>query len=303
MIKVENGLASDRAAEQAVRVTEVEKLLHSLRGERAVFVPNPGNAGDSFLACVTYQLFTKLGLTYEPGNLSEVYPDRVVICGGGGNLVRPYRDVADFLERNMGRWRQLVILPHTIRAYEETLSRLDFNSFVFCRERPSFEFVTRVAPRARTFLSQDIAFTCDFAKIRRQANDRSLSALNILYRVKRFLNVGGYQAANVRRKFGVLNAFRTDVERTTIDIPCSNIDLSIAFGTGDMSPAGSLHTTSRLIKFIDQFHTIRTNRLHVGIMSAMLGKEVHLYDNSYGKNRDVFIHSMRDRFPNVQWQS
>jgi hypothetical protein len=41
--------------------------------------------------------------------------------------------------------------------------------------------------------------------------------------------------------------------------------------------------------------------LHIGIMSAMLGKQVLFSDNSYGKNADVFVHSMCGRFSNVQW--
>ena len=99
----------------------------------------------------------------------------------------------------------------------------------------------------------------------------------------------------------VLNAFRTDVEKTTIDIPKSNIDLSQVFAADDMSPASSLHATYWMMRFINGFEIVRTNRLHIGIMSAMLGKQVDLLDNSYGKIRDVFNHSLRDQFPNVQW--
>jgi exopolysaccharide biosynthesis predicted pyruvyltransferase EpsI len=100
----------------------------------------------------------------------------------------------------------------------------------------------------------------------------------------------------------VLQALRTDVEETAIDVPPLNIDLSHAFAADDMSPASSLYATYWMMRFIDRFKTVRTNRLHIAIMSAMLDKQVCLLDNSYGKVRDVFNHSLRDQFPNVQWQ-
>ena len=56
------------------------------------------------------------------------------------------------------------------------------------------------------------------------------------------------------------------------------------------------------MRFISKFKTVRTNRLHIGIMSAMLGRQVDLFDNSYGKIRDVFDYSLREQFPNVRWQ-
>ena len=38
-------------------------------------------------------------------------------------------------------------------------------------------------------------------------------------------------------------------------------------------------------------------------MSALLGKTLHLYDNAYGKNHDVFSHSVAGRFSNVHWHA
>jgi exopolysaccharide biosynthesis predicted pyruvyltransferase EpsI len=36
-----------------------------------------------------------------------------------------------------------------------------------------------------------------------------------------------------------------------------------------------------------------TNRLHIGIAGVLLGKRVQLYDNSYGKIRDVYQSSLK----------
>jgi exopolysaccharide biosynthesis predicted pyruvyltransferase EpsI len=283
--------------------SDLENLLRSIRNRDVVYVPNDGNAGDSFIAHATYQLFDRVGLSFQPGNLSGIYPRRVVICGGGGNLLMPYPNMVGFLRRNMGQWQQLVILPHTIRSYEDTLQQFGSNCFVFCREKPSFEFAGSNSPRANVFLSHDLALSCDFTETRRQIVHRSRSDLLdrvlLVRNAKRLLRNVSHGLMNLGER-QVLNAFRTDVEKTAVDIPKSNIDLSQVFAADNMSPTSSLHATYWMMRFIDRFKVVRTNRLHIGIMSAMLGKQVDLLDNSYGKIRDVFNHSLRE-FPNVQW--
>ena len=57
-----------------------------------------------------------------------------------------------------------------------------------------------------------------------------------------------------------------------------------------------------LLRAIDQFASVRTDRLHVAIAAAMLGKTVELYDNSYYKNRAVFDFSLSSLL-NVRFKS
>ena len=286
-------------------LSDLENLLRSIRNQDVVYVPNSGNVGDSFIAHATYQLFGRVGLNFQLGNLSGTYPRRTIICGGGGNLVAPYPNMVDFLRRNMGQWQQLVILPHTIRSYEDTLQQFGSNCIVFCRERPSFDFVASNSSQATVLLSHDLALSCDFTETKRQIADRWASDLLdrvlLIRNSKRLVRSVNYWLVNLGRK-QVLNSLRTDVEKTTVDIPGSNIDLSHAFAADDMSSASSLYATYWTMRFINGFEIVRTNRLHIGIMSAMLGKQVHLFDNSYGKIRDVFDHSLRDQFSNVQWR-
>jgi exopolysaccharide biosynthesis predicted pyruvyltransferase EpsI len=42
-----------------------------------------------------------------------------------------------------------------------------------------------------------------------------------------------------------------------------------------------------------------TDRLHVAIASSLMGKEVHLYAGSYFKNKEVFLSTLKEYFPNV----
>lgn len=62
------------------------------------------------------------------------------------------------------------------------------------------------------------------------------------------------------------------------------------------------HRAADMLPENDCYGEIRTNRLHVGIVGALLGKRVVLHDNSYGKNRAVWEHSLAGRFPDVEWR-
>ena len=92
------------------------------------------------------------------------------------------------------------------------------------------------------------------------------------------------------------------MEKTDLDIPTSNLDVSNVFWTdNDMSPFHSHEATYRLLRFIDSFKTVHTNRLHICIPSLLLRKNVHFYDNSYGKNAAVFEFSLKSRFSALTW--
>ncbi len=59
----------------------------------------------------------------------------------------------------------------------------------------------------------------------------------------------------------------------------------------DVSMEGSL---SDFVSWVANAETVYTDRLHVAIASAILGKDVSLYGNRYHKNRGVWEYSLRD---------
>lgn len=89
-----------------------------------------------------------------------------------------------------------------------------------------------------------------------------------------------------------LIAFRRDKERSVGAInPDRNWDLSL-LGTAETNYV-------ELLRIVDRFDNIFTDRLHIGIAGAMLGKEVCLYDGNYGKNEAVYRASLQSQFPKV----
>lgn len=68
----------------------------------------------------------------------------------------------------------------------------------------------------------------------------------------------------------------------------------------DISKEGRAHTpVKRFLREISRYETIYTNRLHVCIGAALLGRRVHFFPNDYFKNEMVFEASMKPNYPNV----
>jgi len=61
--------------------------------------------------------------------------------------------------------------------------------------------------------------------------------------------------------------------------------------TRDISMEGSL---TDFVSWVANAETVYTDRLHVAILSSILGKDVTLFDNIYHKNRGVWEYSLRD---------
>lgn len=296
----------------------IEQFLTQFRDDTVHYIPNPGNAGDSVIAAATYQAFARVGLNYEIPNPFRVsLKDKVVIYGGGGNLIGTTtysHRVISSLHRHASR---LVILPQTIKSNDALLNSFGDNVDVICRERISYEYATQAAPRARVHLMDDMAINLDPAAIPEisQLQNPYLRKLNFAFR-KMFTKRNVPMYSNVVRATHLcqtisqhshlfqdaqLWCLRTDTERTNIEIPKNNVDLSEIFQFGVEDRDCAYRATRAVIDFLSRFKTVNTNRLHMAITSALLGLDVNFYPNSYYKCREVYNYSLRDRFKNVKW--
>ena len=101
-----------------------------------------------------------------------------------------------------------------------------------------------------------------------------------------YLDVDKYK--NIIGK-GECNVFRTDKEKTSIKIPNNNVDISLKL-IDDKKDIKEMAIS--MIEYISEYDTINTNRLHVAIVSSLLGKNVNFYRNSYYKNKEMFEYSL-----------
>lgn len=282
---------------------QLVQVLAQFRGEEVIFVPNPGNAGDSFINAATYQLFDELNVQYQVGEPSRIYPGRVVIYGGGGNLVGEYSNAISLIANNHAHAKALVVLPHTIGAFADVLATLGPTCYLFCREKRSYAFVSEAVTAAQVFLSHDLALGADLKRIRHAATQAGEGVIPRFDRQRLRLDLIAWRhMLRTGLRFTSLSAFRTDVEKTAVSIPPDNFDASAIFATRDLSPDACMRTTATLIRFLERYQQVRTNRLHICIMSLMLGKRVEFHPNSYYKNEAIYEHSLRRQFPFLEWK-
>lgn len=272
-----------------------------------VYCPNPGNAGDALIAQATFQAFQACGIQYKVINPQEFIPQgQVVVYGGGGNLCRYYEDARAFIQRIQPVARKLIILPHTIEGNEDLLAALGNHVDIICREVVSYQHVQRHSSQANVFLTDDMAFALQIkgvlqARLRRPWHVTPALSLPGAPRkdadaMRRYL----YTRCVVSRT-GVLYAFRTDCEATTKQLPKHNYDLSVAFAYGTTATYPVLLACVHLLRLVGACRQLRTDRLHIAIAGALLGREVLLYPNNYYKNQAIYDFSMKERFPNVHW--
>lgn len=307
-------------AERRDGTMQLKAFLSELRGRRVYYCPNPGNGGDSLIALGAYRLFDELDIRYQTVEWDEEVDlaDEVVIYAGGGNLVGIYPQARTFVQRHHRHAERLILLPCTVRKNEDLLGELGPNVDVICRERYSYDHVREAAPGAHVHVMDDVALSLNarrvleadapqlwsvllksaFAEVRGSQNADTVALRTLARCLKERVRSGtGWRPPGGR----VLHAFRTDREQTGVVLPDDNVDISRLFAFGTHTEAVARYATHAFLAYIDRYEEVRTNRLHVCIGAALLGKEVRFYPNSYFKNEAVYEFSLRDRFPNVRW--
>ncbi len=292
-------------------------LSAELAGQAFDYIPNPGNAGDSLIAAATYQLFARLGLTYRtPARRGYNASGRVLVYGGGGNLVGPATYSARLLARHHRDAARIIVLSHTIKDIDPLLDAFGDKVTLICRERVSFDYVRQSGTKAQALLAHDLAFGLDRARLAPLGGIGAAAGFAAGYAVKRVLGQRPPpQASAVLRLLrravsprpphvtadGTLYAFRRDGEAGGHAIPPGNIDLSahFEFGVGPRPIADS--AAAAVFTVLDRAEAIHTDRLHMAVAGALAGIKVHFYPNSYYKCRAVYEQSMKGRFDHVVW--
>ena len=262
---------------------EIDKFLELYKNvKNIIFVPNPGNAGDCIIAYSTIKIFDKLNIQYTIGNYKNIYSNETIFYGGGGNLIGIYNNCKTFLNNNMDLSlnNQIIILPHTIKSEDLLLSNMNNNIKIICREYTSYNYVKEHFKfyEKNLYLSHDMVFYLD------------IPSLKIL--------------ENSKCSHNVLNCFRNDKEKTNINIPDDNKDLSLLLNTINSTKDYFIIEKISLafIKEIYKYNIINTNRLHVAIVGSLLNKKVNFYSNNYYKNESVYKLSISNKYKLTTFQ-
>ncbi|MEL6768987.1 MAG: polysaccharide pyruvyl transferase family protein [Pseudomonadota bacterium] len=250
------------------------------------YVNFQGNAGDALIADGTRQFFAAHGLSFTEHDIEVPLEDgAAVVMGGGGNFIPLYDHVARFLADGVERLGPMVLLPSTVRGNEALLARLPAQCLILCRDLESYTHCRAHLGAAELALCPDMAFAWEAG-----AHDAAFSEMlpralmqPYSWRFAAKSARAFWQARQVRRAGGRLSAFRTDAEATGRRLPDGNRDLSELFRPRDVGPLTAPLAVQALCRFIAPFDEVETNRLHIAVLAAHLGKRVFASDNNYGK--------------------
>ncbi len=276
----------DRLDPRWMRRYQVTEVLKEFSNKSVFYFPNPGNAGDSLISVATMQLFKRLNITFKPVGLDAKVEGQVVILGGGGNFIPLYTAIRTALERFSGKAKRIILLPHTIRGNEDVIAFLPSNAILMCRDAESYQHVLNINPKCEVMLTHDMAFHLDTEELYANIPDPDHYQQNYTEKLQ-LNNLTPRDLAQKPESY----FFRRDTESTGRH-PTTDLDLSAAFTFGVWPRKAELASWC-FLEAIRTSQSVATDRLHVAIASALLGKPCRLHDNSYGKNRVVFQHSLR----------
>lgn len=282
--------------------------------EQVYFVPNPGNAGDALITAAAYQVFDKGGFRVRPVHLNRFdAQDKLVVYNGGGNLINEGTHSYRTIRALHRQARRLILLPHTVTSVDPLLDELGSNVTIVAREAVTYDYLRSRRGQHRTLLMHDLVFELDVAALLARNTSAVPYWLPLHFAVNKALSLYPHCSlstlprALLRRGLpgdasqSIANYFRTDGESRGTPVPADNVDISEYFMLERAPRALVDLSAQRFIRAITGRDRIRTDRLHVTIAAAILGKPVEFFPNNYFKCAAVFAHSIRDRYPSVKW--
>lgn len=272
---------------------KVKEILTKITGSTDVFYyPIGGNAGDSLINIGFFQLADKLNLNYtiiDKNDAQSLSPGDVVIISGGGSLVPEWQSTSDFIRQVIKRRVQLIILPHSIRDIDELMEKMPLGTIIFCREYYSYDYCKRVRSDLEVYIDDDMAFNCDVTEILNSDIKFKHSGYKnyirlMMYRYHQFKS----------RSNNEIKAFRCDKEANSAlkvkRVIRNDISVVASYGANDYEL--SYYSAKKMLKILNNYEVIHTDRLHVSIAGYLLNKEVNIYNNSYFKCLGVYEKSM-----------
>lgn len=242
--------------------------------------------------------------SYETCTFPKIAKDVTVLFNGGGNLGDIYPEHMKFLQEVVQKYpnNRIVICPQTVYYADNLRMNEDFQRLMlhgdlyFCARDKMTHALLSGFFNERAILLPDMAFCISEKDLDRYKSKESKSKLVIERKDCESLNER--QCSSQVADVSDWPTFEHSFHRTTFlnKILKRLSDLHIPFLTPCINRFWNYYFRHHFaemmfkegVRFISPYRQIETTRLHGCILSILLGKEVTLVDNSYGKNRNFY---------------
>lgn len=268
------------------------------------FYPNPGDIAiwkgtQDFLAELPNKCLYTASL--RSCELPEISPNTIILLQGGGNFGDLYSLNQDFRNRIIQCYpdNRIIILPQTVHYNSARSLRRDVQIMrahkhltICARDRKSYHFLRRYGFSRHILLVPDMAFYCSLDAWKEyivspikesllvQRGDAEFKKPHPAYKGRGLEFI--YKATDCRDwEFIRLNDSITQTyEQYSSQLCPATYEAYNDFLINEYYP----HALQSAISQLSSYKQIYSTRLHAAIISFMLGKDVILFDNSYGKN-------------------
>ncbi|WP_240008195.1 polysaccharide pyruvyl transferase family protein [Pseudaquidulcibacter saccharophilus] len=248
-------------------------IMKQLANGNTAFMPNPGNIGDAAIALGTYCYFDEMDLGFPVVKFDMVLKkygfDNIIFGGGGGLINGVYYEQITSAINFLKSGGNITFLPCTaVDVANELLEYRDNITFFAREERTYNDFIDAGFEKKKVFLCHDMAFAIDDSFLQPYRKNVGRGRIAVLREDEESVNTNLYDSdANIDFPSFINGSFWHDRELT-------------------------VRAVGGMLKQISQYSEVITNRLHVGILSSLIGKSVRLMPNAYNKNRSVFEFSL-----------
>jgi pyruvyl transferase EpsO len=285
------------------------KYLRKHKKETYFLVSAPGNSGDILL---------RNGLKFYLENNGFDITNKIkeadsILIHGGGNIDDVWYSGIELLKNIIKSYpnKKIVISPSTCHFsktnFEQILNNHKSVVHFFAREKNSFTRLKNMNlnKNINFYLANDTAFLLEktnyFYEIKKQSKnnyilfsfrtDRESILLNerIINLIRGFFGEFG--------TFGTSDIIRYKYTKYKINKFIKNIKQN--YNKKKIITDASYKDYNTFIKLILNASEIYTDRMHVGILGAMLGKKVYLYKTKYDKVQGVYEQTLHS-YPNVK---
>ncbi|MFX1521778.1 MAG: polysaccharide pyruvyl transferase family protein, partial [Promethearchaeota archaeon] len=213
----------------------------------------------------------------------QATPNDVILIHGGGNMNDIWHGIWLLKSVLQHTNNVLIVGPQTYWfneiSFPDLFTKTKQDIYLFCREKFSYQLLNslRLPRNVQVLLSNDTSFYLSKEDFNVCEGYHDLICLRT-----------DKESALFQKKEEIARFFESLTLATMPEKKIFVKDLSLVKDFRDF------------IHLIETSKKVYTDRLHVAIVAAILGKETVLYTNSYYKNRGVYDYSLSN-YPNVKF--
>lgn len=281
-------------------------------------LPYYENIGDTLIWEGTLRFLeqSRFKCLYTASSRTFVYRElpktAIILLQGGGNFGDLWPEPHQFRKKVIELYprNRAIVLPQTVwyenpekLAEDETFFANHPNVTLCARDKVSYAFMQEHFPNNKVLLVPDMAFFVDFERYghKEHLTSRTLYAKRTDKELK----------SDEWPKFVPRDAEVHDwptYERKAFKYAVADaIERRLGYWANVRGLKGANRGIDWLrnhfyrpqyikdcVRFINQYDVIFSTRLHIAIVGAMMGKDVHILDNSYGKNSGFYESWLKD---------